>query len=141
MKYRFYDKEIQSVLDSDIDSRVRYFIHKVADWKKIWFMGNENSFFTDKNSNNEEILVLWPFKEYAVVSLKDHPHFQEQLMEADIHFFLGNFMEYLIKKNINILVFPGKEMEGALMTAESFRNMMEEELARYEDADFRFSEE
>ncbi|MDR3151261.1 MAG: DUF2750 domain-containing protein [Holosporaceae bacterium] len=132
MKYRLSNKEIQSVLNSDIDSRVRYFVHKVADWKKMWLMGNKNSFFTDKNSNDEEVLVIWPFREYAEISLKDRLHFQEQLIEMDIHFFLENFIEYLLKKNVKIFMFPGEEMDGAIMTAESFKNMMEEELDRME---------
>jgi hypothetical protein len=57
------------------------------------------------------------------------------LKSMEIHHFLDNYLDELHYNNISIFVFPNKELDGAVMTAESFRNMMEEELAKYGDYD------
>lgn len=135
MKYHTKDKEIQSVLSSDIDARVRYFTHKVAEWEALWLMENENGFFTDEDKDGREVLVLWPFKEFALCALADNLEFQKQLLEVSIYDSMEKYLPYIAEHGIYLLVFLGKKMDGALLDAENFRNMMEGELARYGDPD------
>ena len=140
MKYHFYDKEIRSVLSSDIDARVRYFKHKVAGWENLWLMEDENGFFTDCNSNGDEVLILWPFKEYAKISLKNNQKFYNQLKEVNIHYFLDHYLEYIKEHKIKLFVFPGINNDGALFDADDFKIMMEEELAKYGDYDDEYED-
>ena len=133
--YNVNAKELKSVINLDIHKRVEYFKHKVADWEKLWLMEDENGFFTDSDSNGNEILILWPFKAFAEFSLKNHEKFLSQLKKVDIHYFLNHYLEYIKEHNIKLLIFPGLNNDGALFDAENFKNMMMEELDKYGDYD------
>ena len=134
MTYNISKKVLENVYNSNIDKRVKYFAHKVADWETLWLFEDENGFFTDETTSGDEILSLWPFKDFAIKLYEKNEDFKSQLKEVDIHKFLDDYLPYIQENNIKIMVFP-TENGGALFDADNFRNMMEEELLKYEDLD------
>ena len=137
MSYKLSPKEVESVLKVDIDKRVKYFRNMVGDKCNLWLCIDDNGdLFTGFDKNNKECLSVWPAKEYAEFLLTQSSlkafNSINYLKSIDIHDFLDEYIDELIKLNIYILIFP-TEQGGALMTAESFRSMMIEELLKYED--------
>lgn len=129
------EKEFYSLVISNYHKRVKYFRNRVADKQTMWLMGNDEGFFTDSDTNGNEVLILWPYKEYAEYVLFDNKSFISELTEVEIHEFLENSIEYLDENNIKLMVFPTRDDGGALFEPNDFKIMMEEELARYGDYD------
>jgi hypothetical protein len=131
------EKEFNSVVILNLDKRVKYFRNVVGECCEIWLSYDEaKNLFANYDTENIECVFVWPSKKYAEWFLTK-TKFECQkairnLKPMEIHDFLEEYIDELALANIHILVFP-TENGGAIMTAESFRNMMEEELARYED--------
>jgi frataxin-like iron-binding protein CyaY len=131
------EKEFDSVIKLNLDKRVKYFRNTVGENCEIWLSHDDRgNLFANYDTKNNECVYVWPAKKYAEWFLTE-TKFEcrigvENLKSMEIHDFLEEYIDELAESNIDILVFP-TENGGALMTAESFRNMMEEELARYED--------
>ena len=133
MRYKPNTEEMKSVLNSDLDSRVRYFVHKVADWESFWLVcDSEGNLFGGYDSNDRECISVWPFKEYADLVLADSKN-KDKLTEMTINKFLDEYVDELTKKNISIIIFPDKKLHGAIMAADVFKNIMKAELAKYGD--------
>ncbi len=137
MNYKLSQKELESVLKVDIDKRVKYFRNMVGDKSTLWLCIDDNgNLFTGFDKNNKECLSVWPAKEYAEFLLTKSSlkafNCINYLKSMDIHDFLDEYIDELTDLDIYILIFP-TEHGGALMSAESFRNMMIEELLKYED--------
>ena len=136
------EKEFYNVINSDFHKRVKYFKNRVAGKETMWLMGSDDSFFTDLDNNGNEVLLVWPYKEYAEYTVFENTTFVSQLVEVEIHDFLETCISYLQEKNIKLMVFPVKEGSGcALFNPEDFRIMMEEELSKYGDYDDEYEEE
>jgi hypothetical protein len=133
------EKEFNSVIELNIDKRVKYFRNVIGEHCEIWLSHDENgNLFANFDTKNTECIFVWPSKKYAEWFLTE-TKFECQraiknLKSMEIHKFLEEYIDELADSNIHLLVFP-TENGGALMTAESFRNMMEEELAKYGDYD------
>ncbi|MDR1528266.1 MAG: DUF2750 domain-containing protein [Puniceicoccales bacterium] len=135
MNYKLSEKEIEMVLRSDVDARVRYFVHKTAAWEYLWLMYDDRgNLITVYDATNRECIPVWPFKEYADMFFND---FEEKKLvkKMKVHDFLCEYIDKLIEKNIYVFVFPDMESRGALVKADIFQYMMEDELAKYGDYD------
>jgi hypothetical protein len=128
------NREFEALQKASIDKRLKHFKNRVGGHCYLWLCcDGEGNFLYNYEKSGSECLCVWPAKEYALQVIKQED--QKYLTSMEIHYFLNSYSEELDSNNINIFVFPNKEMNGALMTAESFRNMMEEELAKYGDYD------
>ncbi|MDR1375676.1 MAG: DUF2750 domain-containing protein [Holosporaceae bacterium] len=133
MSRKLSEKEIQAVLNSDVDARVRYFVHKVAAMECFWLMCDEDDdLLIVYDAKERECIPVWPFKEYADVFFEDCVE-RKFLKEVQIQKFLDERIDKLIKRNVAIFVFPDTKSHGAFVMADVFRNMMEDELAKYGD--------
>ena len=132
MKYFFYEKEIKSLLMSSVDKRVRYFIHKVADWEYLYLSyDKKRGLDTIYDSLNRKGVCVWPFKEFADVYYEDDDIMKEKVKKMSIHKFLNEYIKDLSQLNINIFIFPVQNKDCACMPAEKFKLYMEEELEKY----------
>ncbi|MDR2629068.1 MAG: DUF2750 domain-containing protein [Puniceicoccales bacterium] len=135
MNYKPSEKEIEMVLRSGVDARVRYFIHKVADWEYLWLMcDDQDNLITAYDATNKECIPVWPFKEYADIFFNG---FEEKKLvkKMEVHDFLHGYIDKLIENNIYVFIFPDTESRGALARADVFQHMMEDELVKYGDYD------
>jgi hypothetical protein len=131
MPYIPSKKEFEAVKKIDIDKRLRYFINVVGDYCEMWLCcDDDGSLFYGYDKRGYECVLVWPAKEYAELVLRDND--MKYLKSMEIYKFLREYICELITLNIHVFIFPNKDLNGAIMTAESFRNMMEEELDKME---------
>lgn len=132
MIYSPTPKEFESILKLDIDKRVKHFRNRVGGHCYFWACIDNGDFLAGYDSLGRECICVWPAKEYALslVSSKD----LQFLNPIGIHTFLDEYIDELQDQKVSILVFP-TEQGGALFSPYDFKNMMEEELARYGDYD------
>lgn len=132
MKYFFYEKEIKSLLTSSVDKRIRYFIHKVADWEYLYLpYDKQRGLDTVYDDAGQKGVCVWPFKEFAEVYYKDNLIMKERVKKMSIYKFLKEYVDDLAQLNTNIFVFPVRNKDCACMSAEKFKLYMEEELEKY----------
>jgi hypothetical protein len=95
---------------------------------------DQNDLITVYDATNRKCIPVWPFKEYADVYFAN---FEEGklIKEMEVHDFLREYIDKLIEKNIYVFIFPDMESRGALVKADIFQYMMEDELAKYGDYD------
>ena len=106
MKYFFYEKEIKSLLTSSVDKRIRYFIHKVADWEYFYLpYDKQRGLDTVYDDAGQKGVCVWPFKEFADVYYKDNLIMQERVKKMSIYKFLKEYVDDLAQLNTNIFVF------------------------------------
>jgi hypothetical protein len=131
MPYIPSKKEFEAVKKIDIDKRLKYFANIVGDHCEMWLCcDDDGTLFYGYDKQGCECVLVWPAKEYAELILRHDD--VRCLKNMEIHNFLKEYIYELIALNIHVFVFPNKDLNGAIMTAESFRNMMEEELDKME---------
>jgi hypothetical protein len=131
MPYIPSKKEFEAVKKIDIDKRLKYFVNIVGGYCEMWLCyDDDGSLFYGYDKQGCECVLVWPAKEYAELVLRSDD--VRSLKNIEIHKFLGEYIYELIISNIHVFVFPDEDLNGAIMTAESFRNMMEKELDKME---------
>jgi hypothetical protein len=126
-------KEFEAVTQLNIDKRVKHFVNRVGGNCYMWLCcDNDDSLLLGYDKNGRECLMVWPAKKYAELVFPPGNEARRYLKNMEIHKFLEEYIDELSENNTYIFVFPNKELNGAIMTAESFRNMMQEELDRME---------
>lgn len=141
MIYKPKQKEFESILGLKIDKRIKHFKNMVGGHCYFWTcLDGENLLAAYDKDGNESIMV-WPAKEYGEYFFNINSTTTEKrndginhLHTLEIHTFLQEYIDELSRKQIGIMVFP-LEDGGALFTPTDFRNMIEEELAKYGDYD------
>ncbi|MDR1401339.1 MAG: DUF2750 domain-containing protein [Puniceicoccales bacterium] len=137
MTYKPTEKEILAVLNSGIDARMRYFVHKVASQEHLRLTYDaEGNLFAGYDADGVECVVAWPFEVYGQIFL-DESQNKQFLKAMSIHKFLGEYVDELFGNGISMFIFPNKTLQGALLPADVFRDMMEDELAKYGDCDWK----
>lgn len=114
---------LEEVRDSflEIEARVAIFKVKVAYREKLWML------------KEEDLVAVWPLKQFAEITLEDQPESLSNLKIVGIYDFLDQYLDYIKKNNLKLMVFPGVEMDGQLFEPDEFKNMMKDELNYYRD--------
>ena len=60
-------KKIENVISMPVEERYDYFIRKVAEFKEVWSIGNENGWALLNDNENRIIVPFWPEKEFALL--------------------------------------------------------------------------
>lgn len=125
------EKEFQTLIHAPLDKRVKNFQNRVGGLCYLWLCyDDDGNLFGQHNKSDGECISVWPAEVYAKEILKREDY--RWLKPMEIHKFLNEYLDELKENNIKILVFPTED-GGALFDADNFRNMMEEELLKYED--------
>ena len=131
------DKEFLSVIRLDIDKRVKYFKNVVCDQCILWLSyDDQKNLIGNYDTNGNECVYIWPDQKYGLYFLNE-TKFKDEISAVNlkpmcIYKFLMEYIQELISNQIKVMVFP-TENGGALFEAEDFKNMMYEELSRYDD--------
>jgi hypothetical protein len=118
-------KEFEIVTKFKIASRFSYFVDTVINYREMWlcYDGDGDLFYSYDDQSRKGVWV-WPAKIYAELFL-EHENIT-YLTPVKLHKFLEEYISKLAESSVNIFIFPLNN-EGAVMAAESFRNMMETE--------------
>lgn len=123
-------KKIENILKMTDDERYDYFIRKVADFEQIWGL-NDNGWALLGDNDGNQILPLWPEKEFAELCAVDQwKNYKPESIE------LNNFLEKWIpgmindKTLINIFLIPGAN--GSVVSPPTLESDLEDELEQYE---------
>ena len=139
MIYEPNQKEFEALINAPIDKRVKHFQDRVGGHCYFWTnLDKDGNLLSGYDLNNNECISVWPAKAYAEW-FWTKSHFKnlnnlKELRPIEVHEFIDEYIDELMKANVYILVFPTDE-GGALFDAENFKNMMMEELDKYGDYD------
>ena len=122
------DKEIEHVLNTDIQKRYQYFIKKVADFGEIWSLKDQDGWVT-LGVEEDEFFPVWPQKEFAEICIGEE--WDDCYAESiDLEDFLDDWITGLKEDNIRITVMWNKG-SGIDREWDRLREDIEIELEKY----------
>jgi len=124
------NKKIENILKMTEDERYDYFIRKVADFEQIWGL-NDNGWALLGDNDGNQILPLWPEKEFAELCAVDQwKNYKPESIE------LNNFLKKWIPGMINdktlINIFLTPSANGSVVSPPTLESDLEDELDQYE---------
>lgn len=132
LEYMADQEKKGNIIDADLETRVRFFKHDVAENGKIWFSEENACFMVTRFENGRLGVPVWPTKKTAMNALKNSPMFRKSLVSIDIEDF-WEVLKELKNRDIDVFVFPNSQNDGASFSADSFRDYMEDELSFQKD--------
>lgn len=124
------DRKIENILKMSENERYDYFIRKVSDFEEIWGLNDKGwALLGDNNGNN--ILPLWPEKEFAELCAVDQwKDYKPELIE------LNNFLEKWIPGMTNdktlVNIFSTPNTKGTVVSPNDLHSDLQDELEQYE---------
>ena len=125
------DKEISSVMALDPFKRYKYFIKKIADFKEVWTILDENNEYALSDLDDNTFISLWPANEFIESNLNEGWQnckpikFSLESVDEEILSFISN-------NNYLINVFPVNGKSGFVVSVKEFVRDLNKELEQYE---------
>jgi len=143
--YNVNEKEFLSVINLNIDKRIKYFKNMVCDQCVLWLSYDGcGNLIGNYDTDGNECIYVWPNEIYGLHFL-NKTKFKDKiaatnLKAINIYDFLREYIDELMGNGIFIMMFP-TDNGGALITAKDFKIMMDEELSRYDDLDEKYNDD
>jgi hypothetical protein len=124
------EKQIQAIIKLDASGRYEYSIKKIADYEKVWVLGDDEGFVTYGDNKGNIIFPIWPFKEFAL--LCSDGEFDGSIPEEiTIDSFLKEYLHEFKGKKYLLSVLPLPSDRGAPLDIDTFINDLQNELEKY----------
>lgn len=123
-------QKINNIFALNPKERYGYLLRKVADFKTIYLIADNEEKYVMIGSNDFSVIPVWPEKEFAELFLtEDWKNYK--VVEYDIH----DFMEWLTdleKENVELAGFPNSDFNTVHVSALDMKNHLFFELSQYE---------
>ncbi|SFD83702.1 Protein of unknown function [Chitinophaga sp. CF118] len=113
------------------DARFKYTIKRIADWEKLWVIGDGNVFATFSDDENNIVFPIWPFEELAqLCCIEEYSQYRPEVMSLDD--FLNEFIPDFEKSNYKLSLLPLSTGKGMAIDISMFKEALNIELEKYE---------
>ncbi|SFR11215.1 Protein of unknown function [Enterobacter sp. kpr-6] len=124
------EKEIEIMSAKNNKERYFYFVKKVVDSEAVWVLDDEG-FALSGGDNDEDILMLWPAREYAENCIIDDWK-KYKAKELSLNYVMGELLPDLLVKGIKIGVFMVPSISNTpVVNAEDLLLDLENENSKY----------
>jgi hypothetical protein len=65
MSWKIHPKEFETVIALDGPGRYEHFVKRVADWREVWSLRDEEGWYLSANPEGRETVPVWPHERYA----------------------------------------------------------------------------
>ncbi|PLS18236.1 DUF2750 domain-containing protein [Bacillus sp. M6-12] len=122
-------KEFEAVFHSPVQVRYEYFIKRAADFEEVWVLTNEGEVALSGNENDELLLPLWPFKEYAEAC--KNGEWKTYIAEnINIYEFIDEYIISLKEDKIRLSIFFNNK-DSAVVETDILVSDLNKELEQY----------
>lgn len=108
MSYKVHDKELASLLKTSAPARYEYFVNKIADFKEIWSVGDDNGWAMMNDNDKTPLVPVWPAERFAeICCVGEWRGFRPRVISLNI--WLSRWIMGMIKdgKKVAAFVVPG----------------------------------
>lgn len=125
-----FQKEMENVLKLDGSRRYTHTIKRVADFEEIWGL-HANDGWVLVSDGEHECFPIWPHPEYATLCATNEWAGNEPAA-IDLDTWMEKWLPGFEEENKRIAVFPTPQIKGVVVTAERFKEDLNDEIALYE---------
>lgn len=129
--WRIHSNEIDSVLRMPGGQRYTYLIKKIADWREIWGLANDDGWVQMMDDDGNSLAPIWPHEEFARrCAIDDWVDTIPRLV--DLNSWRNIWIPGLSIDDRLIAAFPTPDSRGGVITPLKFKSDLEQELSLYE---------
>ncbi|RZG86417.1 DUF2750 domain-containing protein [Acinetobacter sp. WCHAc060033] len=114
------EQQIKAILALDGESRYRHFIKEVVGKDEIWVLGTEDSWHLVGDENEDELLPIWPAKEYVQLYADSRNILDAKPFSVSLEDFMLKHVEGLLDDNLGIAVFMTPDGAGTTPSLKQF---------------------
>jgi Protein of unknown function (DUF2750) len=125
------EKEFESLIRSDADTRYSYFVKRVADWQELWTLANEDGYALVADDTGRELVPVWPHARFAQACASDAWDGYSP-RAIDLHAWIDQWLPGMERDGRRPAVFPVPGTKSVAVTPQRLRSDLEHELATLE---------
>ncbi len=130
MAWKMHQREFDSVLKLDVNSRYKYFIKRVADWKEVWGVKAGDGWVMVGDSEGHEAMPVWPHARFADAYAEKNGGGKAEMIDLDT--WRDRWISGLTRDGRLVAVFPTPDNQGVLLIASIVQNDIDQELSTLE---------
>jgi hypothetical protein len=124
------DQEFAAVTALPAPRRYDYFAKKLADWQRLWSLGDEAGFVAAADDDGRDLLPVWPHPAFAAACATGDWEGQEPV-EITLDEWLTEILPMLERDGTRIAVFQTPQGQAVHVDPERLRHDLEDELSQY----------
>jgi hypothetical protein len=129
--YRLSDQEYAAISQLQGSERYKHFVKRVTDWQAVWGLRNEFGWVSAADGFGNDGFAVWPHSKYAMACATgewggNHP------APIDVHEFVESWLPNMANQNVQVAVFPTKDLKGVMVLPLTLQEDLRKELAQYE---------
>ncbi|WP_218057322.1 MULTISPECIES: DUF2750 domain-containing protein [unclassified Gilliamella] len=124
-------KEVEVMSNKGSQERYIYSIKKIVDNEVAWVLDDDGFALTGRNDNNNEVLILWPAREYAAnCALGGWKNYKPKALSLD--YIMNKLLPDLSAKGTQVGIFSIPTLSSTpIVNAESLLIDLENECSNY----------
>jgi len=123
-------QKIDNIFALEPKERYGYLIRKIADFETIYLIADNEDKYVMIGSNGNNVLPVWPEKEFAELFLIDDWH-EFKVVEYSVNEFM-DFLDDLEKDEIKLAGFPNLDLHTIHVSAIDMKHHILYEISQYE---------
>jgi hypothetical protein len=129
MTWQINDREFENVIRQPAAVRYKYFVSRVADWKELWSLRNQEGWIQGEEDEGRLVFPVWPHARYAqACATGPWQDCRPEVIELDA--WLNQWMPAMKTENRLVAVFPTPQSLGICVSPQRLEQDLRAELAR-----------
>ncbi|OMP79381.1 MULTISPECIES: DUF2750 domain-containing protein [unclassified Chitinophaga] len=124
------EKEINSMINQDANTRLEYTIKRIVDLGVVWFIERDKKLVLLNDEFSNIIVPIWPFKEFADL-FAEVEYADCKVNSVSMDDFLKFDIPIFQRENFKISLFPLNTGKGSVIEIDLFLNLVNEEMDKY----------
>ncbi len=129
--YPLNPKQLASVSALPGPDRYQHFVSRVADWRLVWGLKDENGWVSAADDDGNPGFPVWPHPDYATACASGS-WAGNSPTPIEVHEFLEGWLPGMAKDGVAVVVFPTAAMRGVLVPALQLQQVIQDELSSIE---------
>jgi hypothetical protein len=129
MTWQVNEHEFRRVITQPAKVRYKYFVSRVADWKQLWSLRNQEGWIQAHDEEGRILFPIWPHHRYAdACATGPWQDCHAELIDLDV--WLDRWIPGMTRDKRWVAVFPTPQCMGICVSAEQLERDLRAELAR-----------
>lgn len=125
MRYAPTTQELQDIKSMPAAQRLQYFLTRVMEAEEVWSLADRHGWVM-RVQDDKTILSLWPYRQCAEACIDESDLYSHA---TSLDHFVERIIDSLIEQDIQLDILPGRDSQGALLSAVElqamFKSLME----------------
>ena len=130
MSYEVHGKELAAVMSLPAEQRYEYFLRRVADWEKLWSLGDEDGWALATGPNDQVLVPVWPASAFASACASgEWRHFRPKSILVED--WLSKWIPGIVSDDRSVAIFPTIDNVGMIVNPYKVADDIREAISQY----------